>query len=636
MKKNVYAFQPNYKSGVGKYTSYYLPYSVATVWAYVEQFDHIKNFFEVKKAFFARPPVDEVLDSLEDPFLCLFSTYLWNENYNVTVAKAIKEKYPKCIILFGGPQIHKDGDSFLKDKPFIDCIIINEGELVLKEILENIIKGREIQRIYRPPRITNLQEMPSCYIDSDIMDKVVAEYDHAWSATLETNRGCPFGCTFCDWGALTQSKVKQFNLEKIFAEIDWIADNKIEHVIFADANFGIFYERDKMIAQYIIDAKERTGFPKAVNFSYYKNSTEKVIEIVKMFDDAGLNRGMTLSVQSLNDVVLSSIDRRNLEINQLSKLFDICNKNNISYYTEFILCLPYETKETWREGLCEALTAGCHGYMEIYPLEILRNSELNNQVIIHEFDIAEYEVLGRAEESTIIEKNNYVRGSKYMPKDDYIDSWMYGWTVVNFHTFGWTQMISRFANKHLGKSYLEIYNDLHEFVLQSKELSSLYNEYKTGFINFIFNKTSNDIFLRIDDITPDAIQYKFHEKRNIIVQEIEKWANNLLKDVPKDLISEVLRLQDLFVLNYDDREDNQIHNFSYNIHDYIIDKESKLENNTVGYDYCFSNVYSWTDRKDFNDKIYVKIRENFTKKKIKNINKTKLLTLNNKEGIIIT
>lgn len=28
------------------------------------------------------------------------------------------------------------------------------------------------------------------------------------SATIETNRGCPYGCTYCDWGSATLSRIR--------------------------------------------------------------------------------------------------------------------------------------------------------------------------------------------------------------------------------------------------------------------------------------------------------------------------------------------------------------------------------------------------------------------------------------------
>ena len=38
---------------------------------------------------------------------------------------------------------------------------------------------------------------------------------------METNRGCPYGCTFCDWGSATLSRVRKFDLDRVFAELEW-------------------------------------------------------------------------------------------------------------------------------------------------------------------------------------------------------------------------------------------------------------------------------------------------------------------------------------------------------------------------------------------------------------------------------
>ena len=613
--KNVYLFQPNYKGGMGQFTSHWLPYSIATVWAYVEQFDFVKENFSVQKTFFNRGSIEDVMSQINDPHICMFSTYIWNENYNLTIAKQIKEKYPECIIVFGGPQIHNDGFSFQLNNSFVDCVVLNEGENSTKRILEAIVNGDKIQRTYRSERLVTLDEMPSCYTDTDIMEKIISETDSKWSGTLETNRGCPFKCTFCDWGSLTHSKVKKFDLEKVFADIDWMADHGVEQMIIADANFGMFYERDKMIAQHIIDANVRTGFPKNVNMTHYKNSTEKVVEIVSMLAKAGLNRGMSLSVQSLNDQVLESIERKNMQINQLSTLYELCNKNNISYYTEFIMCLPHETKDSWIEGISQALEAGCHGYMELYPLELLRNSAVNQQVEEHGFEVFNYDVVEKNQPSNIPEKHNYVISSKYMPREDYIEAWMNGWVVVNFHTFGWTQIIARFARKYLDMSYNEIYRNLCNFALSNEVFEKLYNEYKSGFVNFLYNDpNSPDVFARANDITPDAIQFKFHEQRDAIVTEVRKWAYELLKDVPADIIEEILYMQDKFVVRFEDTEKEQIHKFNYNILDYINDRDTGLENSKSCY--CFTNVMQWDDKEDFYAKVYMKIRDGFTKKRL--------------------
>ena len=48
---------------------------------------------------------------------------------------------------------------------------------------------------------------------------------------LETNRGYHSNVLVCDWGNLTYSKIKKFNLERIFEDLEWMGQNKIGYGI---------------------------------------------------------------------------------------------------------------------------------------------------------------------------------------------------------------------------------------------------------------------------------------------------------------------------------------------------------------------------------------------------------------------
>ena len=80
------------------------------------------------------------------------------------------------------------------------------------------------------------------------------------SVCEETNRGCPFQCTFCDWGSATAAKVTKFEQERLDAELQWMADRKIQYVFVCDANFGI-QKRDVEIAESVAKIKQKTGYP---------------------------------------------------------------------------------------------------------------------------------------------------------------------------------------------------------------------------------------------------------------------------------------------------------------------------------------------------------------------------------------
>lgn len=615
---NVYLFQVNYQAGLGQFTSQWLPYSIATVWASAEANDKIKENFEVREVIFKREPIQDVLNRLESPDLCMFSNYIWNENYNQIMAKSIKEMYPNCTIVFGGPQVNEDGHTFLNNNKFVDAVVINEGEESVQSLLLDLLHKNTLEKIYnRPPRV-NLSGKPSPYLDSKLLEKIIKDNPGVqWATTLETNRGCPFKCSFCDWGSLTQSKITKFDLETVLLEIDWIANHGISYIYIADANFGIFFDRDKSIIERLIENKNATGNPQNVNITWYKNSSEQVFELALMLHNANLNRGLTLSVQSMNPKTLDNIQRKNMESNNLGKMYSMCNDNNIKFYTEFILGLPYETKASWRKGICEAVELGCHSTLEVFPTEILRNSDLAKQIHEHQMEIFQFETVEPRQLTEIPERHNFVVSTKYMSRDDLLDSWMWGWLIINFHAYGWTQVITRFANKYLGISMLDLYENFFDnCVKEDPFLWNLYKIQRKELETFFFHDATAANIMQNDDVVVYRHQMEWQYNRKHVQQKINIWALNLLgKKVDSVLIENLLRVSNAFTVNYEN-QDNIDLNLEYNIPDYVLNSTVDLEKNS--YIYTAKNLTDWSDLEDFKAKLALRHRYGFSKRIITN------------------
>ena len=132
--KNVYMFQPQYAVEIRKEDTYWLPYSVGCLWSYCSQFKDITDNFELKEFIFRREDPADILDRLDNPAICAFSCYIWNERYYLHVAKLIKEKYPDCIIEFGGPQAQRH----LIEHDFIDTVLLGYGEIAFADVLSRI------------------------------------------------------------------------------------------------------------------------------------------------------------------------------------------------------------------------------------------------------------------------------------------------------------------------------------------------------------------------------------------------------------------------------------------------------------------------------------------------------------------
>lgn len=520
--------QPNFKIGVGSLQGYWLPYSAGCLWSYAKQFDFVNQNFELVDIIFQREKIENLLKRLGDIDLVFLSCYMWNWEYNKTLAQEIKIKYPECKVIMGGPQVtDTPNNSFFNRYNYVDTVCLTEGEETFVKILQTVIDGLPLEKIYQGARVMDL-EIPSPYL-TGIFDNIINNNpEYVFNATLETNRGCPFACTFCDWGSLTYAKIRKFPLHKVFAELEWMAKNNIDYVTIADANFGVFYERDMEITDRLVELQSKYGFPKVVDATWYKNSSDKILKIVKKFASSGFNRGLTLSVQSMDDSVLTEIKRKNMEISSLKDIFQKCNEQGIQSYTELILGLPLETYDTWADGLCSVIEAGQHGAIESWLTQLLENAELNTtqQRQKHGLQtvIASGYVSGHEEEDNIKENAELVVGTKYMPFDKLIDSWLYSWMINNFHCFGWTQVYTRYAHTK-GKSYRKMYDTLLDAIKTDTDIvGTLYKQAKLNIKYYLTHGKA----LNFDGHTQlwDA-QKSFHVNR----EKITKFVDTVFKKI---------------------------------------------------------------------------------------------------------
>ena len=93
MKKKLYFFQVNYPYG----KSAHIPYTAGQLAAYAFDDKVVAENFVLEKIFFLREKTDKVMAKIDEPAVVAFSTYIWNCNYNKTIAKLIKEKYSDGI-----------------------------------------------------------------------------------------------------------------------------------------------------------------------------------------------------------------------------------------------------------------------------------------------------------------------------------------------------------------------------------------------------------------------------------------------------------------------------------------------------------------------------------------------------------
>ena len=371
---------------------YYLPYSIGLLYAFVKKNSSDPERYDFNSIIYKRKHLDDCFEHLKDRNVVLFSTYVWNENISLEIAKKLKKYDKSKFIIFGGPSVpdNKFGkaEAYLKKNNFIDILIHQEGERTILKLLDeypnnklsethniSYFENKKYKNIPNLPRLKDFEKVPSPYLTGIFDDLIKENPKEKWLASWETNRGCPFSCTYCDWGSATNSKVARMHLDRVYAELDWFSKNKVEFIFCCDANFGML-PRDYDIALKAAENKKKYGYPHVLSVQNTKNARERAYKVQKLLADTGLSKGVTLAMQSIDMHTLKNIKRDNISIEDYQELQKRFTKDNIPTYTEFILGLPGDTYDSFAKGVSDVIDSGQHNRIQYNNLSILPNAEM--------------------------------------------------------------------------------------------------------------------------------------------------------------------------------------------------------------------------------------------------------------------
>jgi radical SAM superfamily enzyme YgiQ (UPF0313 family) len=473
-KMNVYLCQFNIETpSESQHEFMYFPYSVGVLWANATLDQNIMKHFALKEFLIKKEPIEDIVNSLDNPAVFGFSSFVWNHQYNVTLAKAIKKKFPSCIIFFGGPSVPYQDENFLKENNFIDFVIYREGELAFVNLLNHIL-GKEVDmgsigyleentlKTFPCHRIVNLDDIPSPYT-LGLFDDLIKKYKGTkvvLNAIIETNRGCPFGCTFCDWGNLEFGKVKKVGIHRVKQELEWMAKNEVELVSNADANFGIFKDRDVEIAEYMVQLHNKYNYPQIFDTNWNKVFTESLLDIVRPLTEKKLVRRFMASFQSLNELTGKAIKRKNISLENFYKIFKICEENDVNIATELILPLPEETYDSFVSTLERFHDLGIVATVNL--LTMLPNAEMSSPEYRKKYGIiTQTNQIGDSPYvKEVVEK---VIGTNSMSVKEFEKASTITFLMEHLNSSGFCDVVCRYISKQKNIKLTDVYYSLYEY-----------------------------------------------------------------------------------------------------------------------------------------------------------------------------
>lgn len=414
------------------------------------------------------------------PAVFLGSAYVWSHVAVLDVVRRVKARSPSSLVVLGGPDVPKreaDGRRYLADHPDVDVIVRGEGEQTALELLDalevgsdgtidarglvdvpglTVRLGSEILRTPDRPRLTDLDVLPSPFL-TGLFDT----YREAPlpQVILETNRGCPYGCTFCDWGSATQSRIRQFDLDRVFAELDWAADAGAEVVSFADANFGIF-ARDEDIARRVVERRAATGYPHGLGANFAKNTVKHLGPIIRMLVAAGIvNRGL-LALQTTDAATLDTVARSNIKVERYDAVAAEMRAARLPFAVELMMGLPGATPASFRADLQQCIDREVEG--TVNPTTVLVNSPMNAAEYRQRHGVETAAEVGPGAHALVVQTATFTR-------EDYGRMTELRRTFLLAENFGAARHVLRLVRQETGEREIDVLERLYTDVVHDPD-----------------------------------------------------------------------------------------------------------------------------------------------------------------------
>jgi len=580
-----------------------LPYSTGLIWGYCRLNPTIKENFSLQMEdwMYYRQDEDKIIEQIKDSHIIGVSNFVWNSVQNTSIIKKIKEINPQCVVVFGGQGTPK-GDrcqQFCDDNPGIDILVHGEGELTFEDILLRYLIDKDWTKVngitINPPlgklistppreRLKDIDSMPSPYLDGLFDDLVkIKDHEYAFEGTIESVRGCPYQCTFCEIGDKYFQKIAKQTNEKIFQELDWLSKNKVEFFYNADSNYGLFKEHLDQV-KYMTKLKKETGYPDNIRVDWAKARADKVIENAHLLTEAGMMKGITIALQSMNPDVLKAVRRKNVDNGKLQEFFDLYKDKKLISYVELILGLPKETIDTFKDGIFQIMDMEFHDYVGVYPMTALPNTPFFEPSYIKEYGIDIVETTPAFfhhdyPDMLKNEKEHMVVGSDTMNREEYVEASIWRWMFMFAHFLGFTQHISRVLSSTNDISYKEFYTKFYNWMKDNpntflgKEMSITKNT-----LTKVLKK--EELWGRKVEETTGDYYWDYEEATSIrIVTNREEFDNNLrsfilseFKKVDVSLLEDLLLFQKMICSNPFEQYPKKVP-FNFNIKEVIFENK---------------------------------------------------------------
>lgn len=247
---------------------------------------------------------------------------------SIDIAKAFRDK-GKTVVL-GGYMASIMAEEALK---YCDAVVIGDGELVFKELIDDFEKGR-LKKVYERKIENGIYSTPLPRFDL-IVNKNIGDF-----LPVQAGRGCPNICSFCSVACLYKGTYIRKDMKMVLRDIRQVKDLGFKKFLLLDDN--IFSDRD-----YLMDLLKEI---KNMNMEWMSQCDIRIgedNEILKALSESGCT-ALSFGLESISKDSLTAMNKGWANPSEYSRLIKNIKSYGIEVSTEMVVGGEGDTIESIR------------------------------------------------------------------------------------------------------------------------------------------------------------------------------------------------------------------------------------------------------------------------------------------------
>jgi anaerobic magnesium-protoporphyrin IX monomethyl ester cyclase len=273
-------------------------------------------------------------------------------NYPIArrMLKACKDFDPHIFTVIGGPHVTFAQDETLLKSPWIDAIVVGEGERTLVELARTVEEGKDLRnvpgiafadngavtRTAPRARIEELDELP---LPARGLLPMARYRALGTTCTVITSRGCPYSCIFCSGHRMFGPKVRFRSPELVVDEIERLQrDFGLAKVNLVDDTFTVNHRHAEAVCEEMLRRDLK------MKWSAFARVDRMNQDLARLMNRSGCE-WVLFGVESGDEGILKTV-KKGITLEQVRRAVQIAAEAGINVFNSFIFGLPGESRDT--------------------------------------------------------------------------------------------------------------------------------------------------------------------------------------------------------------------------------------------------------------------------------------------------